>query len=550
MRARPVIFPCVQASAHLSAEALTTRPSRIFSALTWPLRSDIVIRSIVFCLIGAALAIVWSPMAPTRLFDFDAANFALALDNFQPLAHQPQPPGYPLYVALAKLIYGFVDDVTLTFLIAGVLGAAAAVLMVWLLAERMFGRMAGIFAGLLLMTNPILWQTGMSDQVRIYIAVISIAVALALFPGWEAPITPGRLAASCFLLGLLAGFRPEMLIYMAPLPAITALRGRMRLRDYLLSAFALCAGAAPWFAVLLSRSGGIQGFVWMMSAYSAQQAGGSSVLLGARWPAEWKMFSEALWWASLGIAAWIPALCCVRWGRIALDARAKGFFLLAWFLPPFLFSVAVHIAASGHSLGFIPVFCIAGGWVLSSVRATRSRRVMILLAIAALILNVVFFFKPYAKGVREASYKTVAAIGGINESILEKIDWISGQNPVLLVSDSQWLSWRILEYYYPKIPLIFLPNPAAAAAAPATVWLIRNKVRARDLDARSEIQLPGCGTIIWLIGDGPSRTSLLAVKDAEPARYFVTTPAKPGIHFHIGRYRLVTSSSEPCSSAR
>src|SRR5579864_5190152 len=103
----------------------------------------------IICILSAflaslgILALVWIPLAPERLFDFDAANFALALDNFQPALHQPQPPGYPLYVALTRTVDLLVHDPPTSFLIAGLLGAAAAIVMLWLLGERMFGRGAG-----------------------------------------------------------------------------------------------------------------------------------------------------------------------------------------------------------------------------------------------------------------------------------------------------------------------------------------------------------------------------------------------------------------------
>ena len=503
------------------------------------------LRTLVFWVVLGVLATVWSPFAPIRLFDFDAANFALALDDFQPSAHQPQPPGYPLYVGLTKIIHLFVRDVPQTFLLAGLLGAAAAVVLMWILGERMLGRQSGIFAALLLMTNPILWQTGMSDQVRIFIAVISIGVALAVFPGWEKPLTPRRFVTTAFVLGLLAGFRPEMLVSMGPLPLLVAVRSRMKLRYYFVSAAALLVGMAPWFVVLTARVGGIDAFVNMMQLYSAQQAGGSSLLFGAGWSEAWKMLAGGLWWVSLGMAAWIPAALFVRWRRIGPDPEHREYFLLIWFLSLFLFSVVVHIAASGHALGFIPVLCLAGGWVLSAVGETRDRKTMLFCVVLALFLNVLFFFKPYAKSVREASYKTVGVIGGINEITMRDIDKVVQQDSVFLVSDSEWVSWRILEYTFPQLPLIYLPGPLANPTAPPPVWLFQNRRRVRDLDPATDMMLPSCGTIIWLVSDDQSRQDLLAIDGADGERFFVATPARPGMHFRVGRYHLATSP-QPC----
>src|SRR5690242_5225081 len=41
---------------------------------------------------------------PRYLITFDEINFALAVDHFNPPMHQPQPPGYPVFVGLLKAL--------------------------------------------------------------------------------------------------------------------------------------------------------------------------------------------------------------------------------------------------------------------------------------------------------------------------------------------------------------------------------------------------------------------------------------------------------------
>ena len=93
----------------------------------------------------ATLAVVFLsrwPLAPTYLFYFDNINFALALREFNPSLHQPQPPGYPLFVGLSRLVHAIVPSVEATFLWTGILGATAAILLLWRLGESMFGARA------------------------------------------------------------------------------------------------------------------------------------------------------------------------------------------------------------------------------------------------------------------------------------------------------------------------------------------------------------------------------------------------------------------------
>src|SRR5690349_2118022 len=44
--------------------------------------------------------LVW---LPRTLEDLDSVNFALGVRDFDVARHQPHPPGYPVYIALAKL---------------------------------------------------------------------------------------------------------------------------------------------------------------------------------------------------------------------------------------------------------------------------------------------------------------------------------------------------------------------------------------------------------------------------------------------------------------
>ena len=54
------------------------------------------------------MAIVFASRAvflPPTLEDIDSVNFALALREFDPSAHRLHPPGYPVYVALGKILH-------------------------------------------------------------------------------------------------------------------------------------------------------------------------------------------------------------------------------------------------------------------------------------------------------------------------------------------------------------------------------------------------------------------------------------------------------------
>jgi hypothetical protein len=223
-------------------------------------------------------------------------------------------------------------------------------------------------------------------------------------------------------------------------------------------------------------------------------------------------------------------------------------FIAVWFISLFAFSIAIHIAASGHALGFIPVACVVGGWVLSAVGDSYGRIAMGACLVLALSLNVYFFFHPYARQVREASYPVVEAITSMQEVTLDRLDTVLKKGEVFIVSDDNWVRWRILEYYYPDNLLLYIPAPFANPNTRMPVWMILNRMRMRDIDPKSDIRIPACGTIAWVVNDR-FRQDLIVVNGADEDSHVVTTPGRAGIEYRLGRYHLV-SSPELCGQKK
>ena len=118
------------------------------------------------------------PWLPRGLEDIDSVNFALGLRDFDPVLHQPHPPGYPVYVALGKASRaavrsaapGLGTEAIDALALAGwsaVSGAIAAASAAWLLF--LFGRAAmvpmpftpALIAGTLLAACPLFWTSGL-----------------------------------------------------------------------------------------------------------------------------------------------------------------------------------------------------------------------------------------------------------------------------------------------------------------------------------------------------------------------------------------------------
>src|SRR5713226_8552632 len=94
------------------------------------------------------------------LYDIDSVNFALALDRFDPMVHQPHPPGYFLYVYLGRLASFFVHDANLAIVSLRIAARCVAVVLIYCLADSWFWRRAAIWAGLIFLFSPLCWFHG------------------------------------------------------------------------------------------------------------------------------------------------------------------------------------------------------------------------------------------------------------------------------------------------------------------------------------------------------------------------------------------------------
>jgi Protein of unknown function (DUF2723) len=65
-------------------------------------------------IIAAAFIVAHLPSLSPTLEDIDSLNFALGLREFDPVSHQPHPPGYPVYIALGRISHAVVSRIPLS----------------------------------------------------------------------------------------------------------------------------------------------------------------------------------------------------------------------------------------------------------------------------------------------------------------------------------------------------------------------------------------------------------------------------------------------------
>jgi hypothetical protein len=200
--------------------------------------------------LALAVFLTRAPFVPPTLEDYDSVNFALALERFDPLAHQPHPPGFPVYVALAVLANAVVPEPSRALGLLSALSQALAVFPAFAVFSSLAPhRRQAWLATLLLFASPVVWFNGarpLSDSTGLLFALAAQALLLR-------HLQTGRgLVAGSLVAGVAVGVRLQTVALTAPLWLLAASRRGPRAK----AIAALALGGAAWLVPLLVASGG------------------------------------------------------------------------------------------------------------------------------------------------------------------------------------------------------------------------------------------------------------------------------------------------------
>ncbi|MBV8200305.1 MAG: DUF2723 domain-containing protein [Acidobacteria bacterium] len=388
--------------------------------------------------VAAAAALVTRlPFAARRLWDHDSVQFALGVEKYDLAAHHPHPPGYPLYIAVLKLLAALGVDalhgmVALSIL-AAALGAGSIVPLTARLVREAAGRgsavragvlrvgavQAGALAAALYVFNPLLWFYGELPLVYAVEGGVTVGLAYAALCMADGR---GPFLAACAAFALAGGVRPSTLVLLLPLLLLGAWRAWRRGATAGTLALGAALGAAlglAWLLPLLAAAGGLAAYQRISGEHFRALLPYTSILYGAGWQAlahnltiMTKWFLQGLVPAAVALGAlWVRGFGRERWrGRRGEDAGqraaepavaqpgrsavAAGLRLLAvswswlaaWAVPPILFFALFHVTKAGYTLVYLPALLVAasllGTPAMSGAGVARSAAAVLLAAAA------------------------------------------------------------------------------------------------------------------------------------------------------------------------
>lgn len=294
------------------------------------------------------------PFVSHILYHWDSINYAFALREYDIAMHQPQPPGYILYVLLTRIVDWFVGNPQWTFVGLNVVCSTLAVVALYYLGRTMFSQRVGVVASLYLLFSPLFW---FYSEIALPHVIDGLAVTLIAWLFYE--VSQGRdryILPAATMLGIVGGFRQQTLVFMALL-AIYAMR-KTRLWQMALAAGWTGLLFLGSFVPMVYLSGGLQEYRQVVAGLSTSFFTETSILVGGGWSglsgnvAKWGSFTLY----SLNLAA-LPLAIWVVW-RVrhvpTLLRDEKGWFLALWILPSLLFYTLIHMGGHGLIFTFLP----------------------------------------------------------------------------------------------------------------------------------------------------------------------------------------------------
>ncbi|HYU32192.1 MAG TPA: DUF2723 domain-containing protein [Thermoanaerobaculia bacterium] len=310
------------------------------------------------------------PFTLNRMWDHDSVQFALGVEKYDLAAHQPHPPGYPLWIGILKVLAALGVDSLHGMVVLAVLGGAIGTGWMVLLVGRLVSEedrlRAGLFAAALYAFDPLLWFYG--ELPLIYALEGGLTVVLA----WAATrMEEGRrpFLLACGLFALAGGLRQSTMVLLAPLLLFgvwrTWRRGRLTPGLFFGGAALGAAVVLAWFLPLCVAAGGYGAYRRINAEHFATLLPQTSILYGAGWGALAHNVEVLTKWGLQGIVPGAVALL-VLWiatprkivpGLRRLASQAP--WILVWAGPPVLFFALFHITKAGYTLVHLPALLTA-----------------------------------------------------------------------------------------------------------------------------------------------------------------------------------------------
>jgi 4-amino-4-deoxy-L-arabinose transferase-like glycosyltransferase len=408
------------------------------------------------------------------------------MHHFDISQYQPHPPGYILYVGLAKLVFWFVHDDNLSLTALAAFFSTLSTVLIFLLAFYMYGRRTALLASAVWATCPLVWFHGLIGEIYAAAGFAGLATALSVFLFLRSP-SRWRAAGVGGVYALAAGLRPDQLLLLAPLFLFPFWRSRACRRWAL---FALCPAMLfylAWYIPTVASVGGYSKYARLVGGQFSDVVKKGSIFLGASPVAHIWMLTRLASGLAQGLLPLLIILA-IPWtlrrpsARTSWTRRNEVLLLIVWALPFLLCYSLIFIGRVAYCVACLPpVLLLLSRWVVLRVDGSDqggAKRFLSLLFFSIAINVGVFLLvpripEPAATGrsyrlsqflpealnrsILSCEYDQLRFDQAVKRRYLTQIRKLlsAGNSAVVLIQlgPPDCLNSRIVQYYFPNVPV-------------------------------------------------------------------------------------------------
>lgn len=112
---------------------------------------------------------------------WDSVQFTMAILDYSVPAHQPHPPGFPVYIVMGKLINFILNDPQQSLILVSIITGISSIYLTYILGSKLFNEHVGFLAAFLLSICPAQLQFSvivMADIVNQFIVVLILTLVI------------------------------------------------------------------------------------------------------------------------------------------------------------------------------------------------------------------------------------------------------------------------------------------------------------------------------------------------------------------------------------